>query len=97
MDIKIDNNTIYLNGMLDSSSAQDFQIVADEMLAGDAKDIVLDLSEMQYTSSQGLRIILSLQKGIAAKNGRLTLRGVQPAVKEVFDMTGFSSILTIED
>lgn len=97
MDIKIENDTICLNGMLDSSSAQDFQTVADEMLAGDAKDIVLDLSGMQYTSSQGLRIILSLQKGITAKNGKLTLKGVQPAVKEVFDMTGFSSILTIED
>jgi anti-anti-sigma factor len=51
---------------------------------------------MEYTSSQGLRMFLMLQKSVMARGGSLVLKGMQPQVKEVFDITGFSSIINIQ-
>lgn len=87
---------IALSGMLDSSSAPEFQAAADKVLETAEPKVVLDLSNLTYTSSQGLRIILTLQKSVVAKGGELVIKNVQAAVKEVFDMTGFSSILNIQ-
>lgn len=91
-----DQQTVALNGMLDSASAPSFQEAAEKVLQGSTPNVVLDLSDLTYTSSQGLRIILTLQRNIMAKGGSLVIKGVQPTVKEVFDMTGFSSILNIQ-
>ncbi len=96
MNIERQNHVIRLIGMLDSNSAPEFDHVAKQVIEEAPGPIVLDLSEMTYTSSQGLRIILALQKGITANGGTLTVRGVQPAVMEVFQMTGFDNVLTIE-
>jgi anti-anti-sigma factor len=51
---------------------------------------------MTYTSSQGLRVFLLLQKSLMSRNGKMVLRKMNPRVKEVFDITGFSNIITIE-
>ena len=56
----------------------------------------MDCTGMQYTSSQGLRIFLSLQKSVIAHKGSLVLRNMDPKVREVFDITGFSSIIKID-
>ena len=50
---------------------------------------------MTYTSSQGLRIFLMLQKSVMARSGKMVMRNMNPQVKEVFDITGFSNIITI--
>ena len=61
-------------------------------------DIVcLDMEGVEYVSSAGLRVILSIQKAMTAKGGTFTLRKVNDEVMEVFDMTCFSSFLTFED
>ena len=52
-------------------------------------------TDMEYTSSQGLRMFLMLQKNVSARGAKLTLRNMRPHVKEVFDITGFSHIITI--
>ncbi len=101
MTITLTDNLISLSGMLDSNSAPDFEqtitsVLADADLCAAGKQVVLDLSGMTYTSSQGLRLFLTLQKGLTAKGAQLVLRGVQPAVMEVLQMTGFTSLLTIE-
>ena len=57
--------------------------------------LVLDLKDMKYTSSAGLRLFLKTQKRMN-KQGSMKLINVQDDVMEIFDMTGFSSILTIE-
>jgi len=57
-------------------------------------DLTLDFSALEYVSSAGLRVILMAQKKMAARKGRMTLAHVNAAVKKVFDITGFSSILT---
>ena len=62
---------------------------------GDAKNLVLDLKNMQYISSAGLRVLLSAQKKMQ-KIGSMKVVNVCEAVMEVFEMTGFADILVIE-
>ena len=58
-------------------------------------DIEFDCTDMEYTSSQGLRLFLMLQKTVSSKGGMMVLRNMKPQVKEVFDITGFSNIIKI--
>ena len=101
MEIKVtekDNQTIIaLNGMLDSSSAADFQNVANQQLEKENMNLVLDLEKLEYTSSQGIRTFLTLMKMAVSKQGKLVFRHIQPAVKEVFDISGLTDAMTIEE
>lgn len=58
--------------------------------------IVFDCEKMDYISSSGLRVILSTHKHLAASRGRFIVRNLNPEVRTVFDMTGFSRLLNIE-
>lgn len=60
-------------------------------------DIDLDLSEMDYTSSAGLRVMVAAQKNALARGGTLRLLHPNKDVMEVFEMTGLADIFTIED
>ena len=60
------------------------------------KTIVFDCEKMEYISSAGLRVVLSTHKQCAASGGRFILRNITAEVRSVFDMTGFSRLLTIE-
>ena len=99
MDIKItqqDNKTIVvLSGRIDTSNADQFQQDVAPLMEGENPDIEIDCTDMSYTSSQGLRIFLMLQKSVMARGGKMVLRNMNPQVKEVFDITGFSNIITI--
>lgn len=86
--------TLKVIGRLDTNTSP----VLDEELKtidDSVKVVVLDFSSLEYVSSSGLRIILSLQKKMMGK-GKLVIRSVNDTVKNIFDITGFSSILTIE-
>lgn len=89
-----DGAELRLKGRLDSSSAPDAQTsmmsVCDEY-----RSVVLNLSALDYISSAGLRVLLSLQKKMNASGGKLTITSVTPSVQEIFEMTGFSGILDI--
>ena len=63
--------------------------------AFDAKNLVLDLKGLEYISSAGLRVLLSAQKKMQ-KIGSMKVKNVCPEVMEIFEMTGFADILTIE-
>ena len=58
-------------------------------------ELVLDFSKLEYVSSAGLRVILSAHRAMSAR-GEMKLTGVSDAVMEIFEVTGFSDILTIE-
>ena len=64
-------------------------------MEGENPDIDIDCTDMSYTSSQGLRIFLMLQKSVKARGGKMVMRNMNPQVKEIFDITGFSNIITI--
>ena len=59
------------------------------------KKIIFDLSELVYISSAGLRVLLAAQKKMNASGGEMLVRGSQEAVRDVFEVTGFSDILTL--
>lgn len=86
---------VILEGRVDTTNANQFQQdLAPLMSVADA-EITLDCSAMEYTSSQGLRTFLMLQKGVTAHNSTMVLANMQPQVKEIFDITGFSNIIRI--
>ena len=86
---------VVLDGRIDSSNSDRFQKDMAPLMEGDSPDIDIDCGRMTYTSSQGLRIFLLLQKSVMARKGKLVMRNMNSHVKEVFDITGFSNIITI--
>ena len=86
--------TMKIVGRLDTSTAPALEAAIDGCGA-DIKELILDCSALEYVSSAGLRVILKAQKMMNAK-GSMKLIGVNETVMEVFDITGFADILTIE-
>jgi len=99
MEVKIekieDKTMVVLNGRLDTTNADKFQQDIAPLMQGDTPDIEMDCTGLEYTSSQGLRMFLVLQKSVTARKGNLVLKNMKPNVKEVFDITGFSNIIKI--
>jgi len=99
MEVKInrqgEKTYVGLEGRVDTSNAEAFQRDITPLMEGDNPDVDIDCAGMTYTSSQGLRVFLMLQKSINERGGKLVLRNMNPLVKEVFDITGFSNIITI--
>lgn len=61
------------------------------------KNIVLECGELEYISSSGLRIFLSILKDVKAKGGTLTLQHVNNEIRNIFTITGFHKLFTIKD
>ena len=81
-------------GRLDTTTAPELEAAVDGCAAG-IKELVLDCGELEYVSSAGLRVILKAQKLMNAQ-GSMKLIHVNETIMEVFDITGFADILTIE-
>ena len=93
---KLEQKTyVVLDGRVDSTNADQFQKDVAPLMEGENLDIDIYCTNMTYTSSQGLRVFLLLQKSLMSRNGKMVLRNMNPRVKEVFDITGFSNIITI--
>ncbi|MBR4158194.1 MAG: STAS domain-containing protein [Oscillospiraceae bacterium] len=92
----VDENklTVAIEGRLDTTTAPQLEAELKESMDG-ITELVMDLSEMEYISSAGLRVLLSAQK-IMNRQGGMKVTGVCETVMEVFEVTGFSDILTIE-
>jgi anti-anti-sigma factor len=87
-----DIHIVAINGSLDSTTSPEAQKSLDAVVAG-AKKVALDFSQLDYISSAGLRILLGVAKQLRAKGGTLGMFGLNQSVREVFDISGFSSIL----
>lgn len=81
-----------LSGRLDTAASQQFATDMQPLLDNADKPIVLDCAALQFISSSGLRLFLSLRKATMTKGGSVTLKGVLPEVKQVFDITGFTAL-----
>jgi anti-sigma B factor antagonist len=86
--------TFAIAGRLDTVTAPDLQAQLIPEF-GNVPEVVVDFTEVNYVSSAGLRVLLAAHKESLKKGGTMTITGVVPEVKEVFDMTGFSDILKI--
>ena len=87
---------IYINYPMNSLNLKEMEenIASLEVNLGDV--VIIDCSGMDYICSSGLRVFLATYKMIAQKGGKLIIRNLQPLVKNVFDMSGFSQIFNIE-
>jgi len=86
---------VVLEGRLDTTNADQFLKDIDVLLKSQGADVEIDCTNMEYTSSQGLRMFLMLQKNVNAAAGKMVMKNMKPQVKEVFDITGFSNIIKI--
>lgn len=86
--------TIALNGRLDTTTAPQLEAELKRSVSGVEK-LVLDFSALEYLSSAGLRVLLAAQK-VMNKQGEMIVKHVNETIAEIFEVTGFSDILTIE-
>ena len=98
MNIKIENNEMFtkvmVEGRLDTTTAPTFEEQILKTIEN-VNNLVLDFSELEYVSSAGLRVILKTQKAMNTK-GSMKIVNVNEMIMEVFEITGFVDILTIE-
>ncbi|MBR6881184.1 MAG: STAS domain-containing protein [Clostridiales bacterium] len=89
-----DELEIVLEGRLDTTTSPDLEKEVKDDIDG-IKSLAFDFTDLEYISSAGLRVLLSSQK-IMNKQGNMVIRNASDEIKEIFDVTGFSDILTIE-
>ncbi|MCQ2145231.1 MAG: STAS domain-containing protein [Bacteroidales bacterium] len=85
-----------LQGRLDTLAATQFAKDMEPLIEKADKSIVLDCSGLEFISSSGLRLLLTLRKAASEKAGSITLKGVSPSVKQVFTITGFNTLFDFE-
>ena len=87
--------TIALEGRLDTTTAPSLDAVVTSELE-DVTELVYDFDKLEYVSSAGLRVLLRSQKAMNGKGGSMLIKNVNADIMEVFEMTGFSSVLNVE-
>ena len=85
---------IAVEGRLDTSTAPQLEAELKKSV-GDAAELVIDMEKLEYLSSAGLRVLLSAQK-VMNKQGKMVVRNVNDTIMDIFEITGFADILTIE-
>lgn len=85
---------VALEGRLDTVTAPELEAELKDCLEG-VSELVMDFEKLEYISSAGLRVLLAAQK-VQSKKGEMKVIHVNETIMEVFEVTGFSSILTIE-
>ncbi len=92
--INSDELLIALDGRLDTTTSPDLEAALNDSLDG-IVSLIFDFEKLEYISSAGLRVLLSAQKKMNVQ-GKMVIKNVCNDIKEIFDITGFSDILTVE-
>jgi anti-anti-sigma factor len=99
MDLKFNNfdsiEVVKVTGRIDSITSGELQIKLMEKLSLGTTRMAIDFAEVNYISSAGLRVILVIAKEIKKSEGELVIYSMLNSIKDVFDMSGFSSIINI--
>lgn len=99
MTIAIESNEkahiVSLQGQVNSSNAATVEAEVLAVVQQGAKNVLLNMTELSYISSAGLRVVLVLAKRLKQAGGKLVIYGMQPHVREVFDVSGFLAILNV--
>jgi len=88
-------NIYKLNGRLDSNTSLGFENKIIQAIDDGSKSMILDFKNLDYISSAGLRVILKATKALKRENGNIILCDMQDYVKEVFEISGFDSLMPI--
>jgi anti-anti-sigma factor len=89
--------SISIKGRLDADSAPEAEKVVKEALAGPANRVLFNLGALEYLSSAGLRVLLSATKEMRRRDGKIVLCSLNEFVKEIFEVSGFQSLIPIAD
>lgn len=90
-----DVRVIEVRGHLDTNTSPDAEEVINALIDDGAEKLLFDFVALEYISSAGLRILLATAKKLKVSGGDLRICGLNETVQEVFDISGFSSILTV--
>lgn len=98
LEIRYGENAItgILAGRLDTVAAVQFAKDIEALTENADKKIILDCSQLEFISSSGLRLFLTLRKATLAKGGKVVVKGISKEIKKVFTITGFSSLFDFE-
>ena len=89
--------SIAIKGRMDADSSPDAEKVVKEALGAEANRLLFDLGELEYLSSAGLRVLLSAAKEMRRREGKIVLCSLNEFVKEIFEVSGFQSLIPIVD
>lgn len=98
MEIKTERNegklTVSLEGRLDTTTAPELEVAIKDL--DGVTELIIDMAKLEYISSAGLRVLLAAQK-VMNKQGSMLIKNVCSDIMEVFEITGFTDILTIDN
>jgi anti-anti-sigma factor len=86
---------VSVKGRIDAVTAPDFEKNLSDLISSGEKTVIVNLGELEYISSAGLRSILATAKRLKTENGKMVFTGLKGPVEEVFKISGFYSIFTI--
>ncbi len=89
--------SIVIKGRLDADSSAEAEKVVKEALEGQTNRVLFNLSALEYLSSAGLRVVLSAAKEMRRREGKIVLCCLNEFVKEIFEVSGFQSLIPITD
>ena len=89
--------SIAIKGRLDADSSPEAEKVVKEALGGQTTRVLFNLSGLEYLSSAGLRVLLSAAKEMRRREGKIVLCCLNEFVKEIFEVSGFQSLIPIAD
>lgn len=90
-----DFSVININGRIDSTNYAEFEKQINQLFSSGETNIIINCKGLKYISSSGLRVFLIAQKKATAVNGKLFLCEMDPSIKEIFVISGFSTIFDI--
>ncbi len=88
---------IAIKGRLDADSSLEAEKVVNEAIEGPTNRVLFNLGAMEYLSSAGLRVLLSVAKEMRRREGKIVLCSLNEFVKEIFEVSGFQSLIPIAD
>lgn len=90
-----DYAVVTIQGRIDTTNYNEFEKSISEVMNSGSLKILIDCSGLNYISSSGLRVFLITHKRMTATGGQLTLCSIQPAIKEIFDISGLTSFFVM--
>lgn len=88
---------VTIKGRLDADNAMEAEKTVNSVLEGNTNRILFDLGALDYLSSAGLRVLLSAAKEMKRRDGKIVLCSLTEFVREIFEVSGFESLIPIED
>ncbi|MBQ3864736.1 MAG: STAS domain-containing protein [Clostridia bacterium] len=90
-----ENLLISVSGRLDTTTSPELETIIKEEMA-DTSSLTIDMENLEYISSAGLRVLLLAQKAMNEKDGKMVVKKPNDVIREIFEMTGFMDFLTVE-